>query len=514
MVSRDALKKFVEQNGYDLVAKFEKGKWDYGIVSYLQKNLEGIKKGKPFDKESLAEIKKAFPTLQDAKTFLEPPKTGKTHREKNVEVFEETDEWLKIKQTFEHKPKTLDDYHNILYTAWRFLDKKPLNEWTGEDVQFLRSEAEKGKIRQLLKDRYTGREKEGVTWLSKHSGKMKLHVGNALRMSLQAINNYPNDIASALKDTPKSMGVMKERNLSSNALFTFIEAIDKLDILNFTWIGATQGNRISALSSNGLKRIDPNLSEEEAKKTDQYIYALNPRSFKHDPTLEMDVLHTYEPKVSKKSLGGWNDRPLTEPFAKLFQQYINDFYPTKEDQDCYLFPNSHNYYENEFKRISLKAGITFSQEIQHQWVSPHALKRTCASLMVEHRLNVDIIERITHTDWATLKIFYAKASSEAMKTAFGKPSNAKPWHQWLDEDLYPIIQRKYDDLKQKSIRTDGIVLTTRPRPVRKEPRKKPETRIFSYETLKSLSEQDSNLTQWAKNILEKEGVKKEYVVKR
>lgn len=519
IVSKKSLRKFIARGGYDLVKGFGGGTWrEYGLIKHLS---ETLKDTKGLSRGILIAIGQTYPTLEDAEKALKPKRVEKTQLERGLEKFTDQEAWKKVETRFgKRKSPTIGEMRNFLYTAWKELGKKPFfdeygkSNWTGDDFRKLRDrcrEKEQTNPIHTILTTKVGEEKiqKGMSWTRFTGGKpdMKPKVSNSLRDSMRAMGNFTEDIKDALYKTAKGIGERKEWTLTEPQCLDLIDAFgigpnkcDRLDILMLAWLGMTQGARISAFSPDGPRLEYPN--------------ALKVRSFYYYEHWKRYILHFFEPKMKGKAKGEENKRPLTTSFAKLLEDYINTFYTSKEgklDSEAYLFPQSHHKYNEEIKALGEYAKIVFPPNVKPE-ITSHCLKHTAVSLMVEHKVPQMMVQRITHTDWATLDAYYARESDTDMMITFGVTEVAKvPWDVWLETELYPRVKAKYYLLKARSIRVDGVVISEKtPEPTNEKPTEPEKKGVKALGTIKGLAESTGPLSEWAKKILKERGEKPLY----
>lgn len=239
---------------------------------------------------------------------------------------------------------------------------------------------------------------------------------------------YPEFTTKGTKRPPQKKGWF----LSESELLQFIYGINEVDTLVMCRIGFESGGRFSSTSE---------------VTTDKIAY-------------EMNMIEMYEPKVSQSE-----ERYFIDCTMHFVRQYIKDFnvigklfrqpYKVYLDrleqagQRAKLFRYT-GQYENVVARIHGKP-VTFKRPIHEgKKTSTHLIKHTFVSLSSLHGFGLDDVSEQTGTDPDTLRKYYLGVGKKKLKGIILGKIDYVPWGQWVEKDLHPHWQKRYEQLKAAS----------------------------------------------------------------
>ena len=114
--------------------------------------------------------------------------------------------------------------------------------------------------------------------------------------------------------------------------------------------------------------------------------------------------------------------PLTETVTALLQAYRTEMEQTGTDiMNMYLFHSTTSLYEPHNPTYVTKHLKKFMKRIGLPDMSPHDLRHTCATLMLQNGADIKSVQdMLGHTDASTTLNFYAKSNIQTMRQSADK----------------------------------------------------------------------------------------------
>lgn len=251
-------------------------------------------------------------------------------------------------------------------------------------------------------------------------GKFEEVHAAAFHIMMELTNKHV--LKEKFKGTGRPRGGKRHWFLTEGDTGKVVPCIFEVDTLMFMYCGELWGARASAMLGTKVK--------------DVHFY---------DYTIQV-----FEPKTDQ-----FVSKYPPIALFRLLKKYIEDFNLQPEDK---LFPQSYSHYNTALgdagKFAKLKKGV-----------STHILKHTFVSQGHRHRLSRETIVDMTGTEDKTIKLHYlAKDEKKIRHETQGLELEAKPFWQWVEEDIAPMFEQRYDELvylRENYERRDGIAIGER-----------------------------------------------------
>ena len=147
-------------------------------------------------------------------------------------------------------------------------------------------------------------------------------------------------------------------------------------------------------------------------------------------------LQVFERKMKKKANPYVSKYPPLA-FFRLLKRYIEDFNLKPNDP---IFPRSYTFYNDALRTVGEQANLK-------KKLSTHILKHTFVSMGHRHGLSRETIIEMTGTEDQTIKKFYLKVDEKRIRhETQGLELKEKPFWKWIDEDIAPIFEQRYNEL--------------------------------------------------------------------
>lgn len=260
--------------------------------------------------------------------------------------------------------------------------------------------------------------------------------------------------------------------LEETQLIRFIYAINEPDTLVLSRLGFEGGGRFSATSQIATTDILFELNQIQLVETKTDTYPIKPY------------------------------RPCTMKFVKRYLQQFNI--------RGKLFHFNYDVYEKRLLEAGFRAGLwTYKKdakgnilyEIKTRRVkgkevkykkavtegkrtTSHLMKHTFVSLGSLHGLSLETLSDITATDIGTLKKWYLGTGRKKTLAEIHGKIEYVAWWIWVDKVMDEHWIKRYEQIKGKAVKTDGIVLKKKLKP-KKE--KKPKVkRPFNWDRIEAI----------------------------
>jgi len=178
-------------------------------------------------------------------------------------------------------------------------------------------------------------------------------------------------------------------------------------------------------------------------------------------------IHCFETKTQDTS-GGDVDKPLLKECIDFLLTYCRDFNigvkigDNKKPIDQKIFPYNLNDFNHRLSTLC-KGHIvkTEANEVKKDGtvlpgkqlaITSHINKHTCATLMLKHRMELDVVSTYLHTDPKTLMDFYSGASeAKVVNQIFDIDThNGKSWKDFTLETLTDVKEKYVALMRQRN----------------------------------------------------------------
>jgi len=336
--------------------------------------------------------------------------------------FKESTGYKRLKTEIGHKTWFKYAMRDVL-TAYHFLKNKDIIYWTLQDIQNVR--------RNCLKMR------------SPETDDIHPNKGTSLRRAIKALNMHK--LLPALDHVSKlPAGKKLAWYLEEHDLIKLIHEIQRPDTLLYLYIGVTSGARHSGIVT---------LSPERVKTARMEMLIYEPKR------------KTYVPKVVPSCV------------LDLLNKYIVDF---KFRGDQRTFGASYSVYNQRLTKAGRKADLADT-------TSTHILKHTFVSQASFHGVSLDVISAQTGTEEGTLKKFYRAENIRRIRhELLGEEYGVTPFSEWVETVLHPHFVSRYKEIKEKYVKTDGVLRSKAVFKREAKPTKKKTKRKFSWKAIKGI----------------------------
>jgi len=358
--------------------------------------------------------------------------------------FKESTGYKRLKTEIGHKTWFNYAIRDVL-TAFHFLGNKDIIYWTLEDVQNVR--------RNCLKMR------------SPETDDIHPNKATSLRRAIKALNMHK--LLPALEHVSKPpAGKKLAWFLEEDDLIKLTHQIQRPDTLLYLYIGVTTGARHSGIVTLSPERV-------KTARGEMLIY---------EPKRKIFV-----PKVVPSCV------------LDLLNQYIVDF---KFRGDQKTFGSSYSVYNQRLTKAGRNAGLS-------DITSTHILKHTFVSQASFHGVSLDVISTQTGTEEGTLKKFYRAENIRRIRhELLGEDYGVVPFSEWVEKVLHPHFVSRYKEIKEKYVKTDGVLRSKAAFKREPKPKKKKTKRSFSWKAIKGIvdseptTEKGKRLQKYWKTIWE------------
>lgn len=233
----------------------------------------------------------------------------------------------------------------------------------------------------------------------------------------------------------RAKGKRKMWFLDEYDLETLINTIDNPQLLATEFIGI-----ISGVRGNTLLRLHENDIYEEQYKDGS------------------GKVHFFETKT-QDTTGGDVDKPMFACIIEFLRKYARDFNVKKNGK---MFPYKLDTLNDLLSSYAEKAGIEKREpnkvakdgsvtEGKKIPVTSHINKHTCATLMLKHGIELDVVSAYTHTDPKTLMDFYSGATeAKVVDQVLALPRKGKTWKEFVLEVFKAVLSKYVFLMKQQN----------------------------------------------------------------
>jgi len=193
--------------------------------------------------------------------------------------------------------------------------------------------------------------------------------------------------------------------LTKEEALDFIKAIEKLPL--------RQRLLYTLLLTTGMRRGECfGLQWADVDVTNAVVYVRRNVTY-----MPRDGIVIGEPKTEM----GARTLPLTATVVKMLEQYRAKENPT---DDSYLFHAADSLYKPQNPTYITKHMGKFMKRMNLPAMSPHDLRHTCASLLIQSGADIKSVQDILgHADASTTLNFYARSNIETMRASTQKAFN-------------------------------------------------------------------------------------------
>ncbi len=206
-------------------------------------------------------------------------------------------------------------------------------------------------------------------------------------------------------DVPK-IPKQKVNALSKSQVMTFIEEVEKLPIMQQAIYHLLLTTGIRRGECYGLKWQDVDLENMLIHIERNVTYT------------KTDGLQIGPPKTDL----GIRDIPLTKHTTSLLSEYkVHLSYSYNVEHNMFVFPSSNSPYEPHQPAYITKHMKKFMKRIGLTDMSPHDLRHTCASLLLQSGADIKSVQDILgHSDASTTLNYYVKSDMNVMRLSAQK----------------------------------------------------------------------------------------------
>ena len=241
--------------------------------------------------------------------------------------------------------------------------------------------------------------------------------------------------------------------LEEGELIKYIYGINEPDTLVFSRLGFEGGGRFSATSRIKTTDIffDRNLVQLTETKTD--TFPLKP----YRPCT-MDFIRRYirDFNITGK-LFFWSYDEYEKRFLEAGLRSGLWRYKQPRERDKTEVVRKGRVYEVYKRIVRGKVTTAFRPAFVGKKTTSHLMKHTFVSLGSLHGLSYDSLSDITATDIGTLKKWYMGTGRKKTLAEVHGQLDYIPYWTWIDSIMNPHWVKRYNQIKGKAVKVDGIV---------------------------------------------------------